>query len=102
MYVSFFVFKHKTAYEMRISDWSSDVCSSDLRGASRVELQCSSRMNGNYSPVINGVLHRLQSLDQRAVIIRIERHGSKRVHFEHRFLRRLSYQERDRSLSSDS
>src|SRR3546814_12449598 len=25
-----FVFKHKTAYEMRISDWSSDVCSSDL------------------------------------------------------------------------
>src|SRR3546814_9955727 len=27
----FFVFKQKTAYEMRISDWSSDVCSSDLR-----------------------------------------------------------------------
>src|SRR3546814_5523554 len=26
-----FVFKRKTAYEMRISDWSSDVCSSDLR-----------------------------------------------------------------------
>src|SRR3546814_3626168 len=33
MYVFFFVFfffKQKTAYEMRISDWSSDVCSSDL------------------------------------------------------------------------
>src|SRR3546814_7537926 len=28
---SFFFFKQKTAYEMRISDWSSDVCSSDLR-----------------------------------------------------------------------
>src|SRR3546814_9595534 len=28
----FFVFKQKTAYEMRISDWSSDVCSSDLAG----------------------------------------------------------------------
>src|SRR3546814_535717 len=28
----FFFFKQKTAYEMRISDWSSDVCSSDLRG----------------------------------------------------------------------
>src|SRR3546814_7461256 len=27
------VFKQKAAYEMRISDWSSDVCSSDLRGA---------------------------------------------------------------------
>src|SRR3546814_8781837 len=26
----FFLFKQKTAYEMRISDWSSDVCSSDL------------------------------------------------------------------------
>src|SRR3546814_1199952 len=26
--------KHKTAYEMRISDWSSDVCSSDLAGSS--------------------------------------------------------------------
>src|SRR3546814_4566703 len=26
----FFFFKHKTAYDLRISDWSSDVCSSDL------------------------------------------------------------------------
>src|SRR3546814_2028552 len=30
MLVFFFFFKQKTAYEMRISDWSSDVCSSDL------------------------------------------------------------------------
>src|SRR3546814_9224944 len=29
-YIVFFFFKQKTAYEMRISDWSSDVCSSDL------------------------------------------------------------------------
>src|SRR3546814_5848959 len=29
-HTSFFFFKQKTAYEMRISDWSSDVCSSDL------------------------------------------------------------------------
>src|SRR3546814_1856243 len=29
-YILFFFFKQKTAYEMRISDWSSDVCSSDL------------------------------------------------------------------------
>src|SRR3546814_7046407 len=29
----FFFFKQKTAYEMRISDWSSDVCSSDLASA---------------------------------------------------------------------
>src|SRR3546814_13352703 len=30
VFVLFFFFKQKTAYEMRISDWSSDVCSSDL------------------------------------------------------------------------
>src|SRR3546814_4725670 len=30
MWVDVFFFKQKTAYEMRISDWSSDVCSSDL------------------------------------------------------------------------
>src|SRR3546814_10004718 len=31
----FFFFKQKTAYEMRISDWSSDVCSSDLTAVGR-------------------------------------------------------------------
>src|SRR3546814_12469572 len=36
MYV--FFFKQKTAYEMRISDWSSDVCSSDLYLLARAEL----------------------------------------------------------------
>src|SRR3546814_18907368 len=34
--VFFFFFKQKTAYEMRISDWSSDVCSSDLHGRTRL------------------------------------------------------------------
>src|SRR3546814_2340068 len=33
--IYFFFFKQKTAYEMRISDWSSDVCSSDLAVADR-------------------------------------------------------------------
>src|SRR3546814_19214956 len=33
LFVFVFFFKQKTAYEMRISDWSSDVCSSDLHGA---------------------------------------------------------------------
>src|SRR3546814_3081218 len=37
-YVFFFFFKQKTAYEMRISDWSSDVCSSDLACRSRHRL----------------------------------------------------------------
>src|SRR3546814_4606315 len=34
-----FIFKQKTAYEMRISDWSSDVCSSDLAPRTRDRLQ---------------------------------------------------------------
>src|SRR3546814_1575623 len=34
-----FFFKQKTAYEMRISDWSSDVCSSDLRGQRLDEME---------------------------------------------------------------
>src|SRR3546814_5616028 len=36
--VIFFFFKQKTAYEMRIKDWSSDVCSSDLDGRGRLIL----------------------------------------------------------------
>src|SRR3546814_10836823 len=39
----FFFFKQKTAYEMRISDWSSDVCSSDLR------------LSGSEPAVLNGI-----------------------------------------------
>src|SRR3546814_17145406 len=35
-YLFFFFFKQKTAYEMRISDWSSDVCSSDLGSADAI------------------------------------------------------------------
>src|SRR3546814_3252284 len=35
--ILFFFFKQKTAYEMRISDWSSDVCSSDLDPRQRAE-----------------------------------------------------------------
>src|SRR3546814_10131154 len=38
----FFFFKQKTAYDMRISDWSSDVCSSDLSSNMRAA-ECSTR-----------------------------------------------------------
>src|SRR3546814_8834035 len=44
--ISLFFFKQKTAYEMRISDWSSDVCSSDLSlcnevlGGMTLQAQC--------------------------------------------------------------
>src|SRR3546814_9953775 len=42
----FFFFKHKTAYEMRISDWSSDVCSSDLMFQARGERRCGDARTG--------------------------------------------------------
>src|SRR3546814_16344525 len=41
----FFFVRHKTAYEMRISDWSSDVCSSDLPGSTFA-------WTGGVSPVV--------------------------------------------------
>src|SRR3546814_3162051 len=40
----FFFFKQKTAYEMRISDWSSDVCSSDPKTLRRVRIQSGGRL----------------------------------------------------------
>src|SRR3546814_4753493 len=39
--IYFFFFKQKTAYEMRISDWSSDVCSSDLYSQLSLAERCS-------------------------------------------------------------
>src|SRR3546814_7510732 len=39
----FFFFKQKTAYEMRISDWSSDVCSSDLKSRQQTNRHCDGR-----------------------------------------------------------
>src|SRR3546814_9140770 len=57
MFVYFFCCKQKTAYEMRISDWSSDVCSSDLvlynipeHHASKPALAFITLING---PVVN-------------------------------------------------
>src|SRR3546814_1674712 len=42
-YMFVFFFKQKTAYEMRISDWSSDVCSSDLRPEAGIIAQAEAR-----------------------------------------------------------
>src|SRR3546814_1731756 len=51
-----FVFKQKTAYEMRISDWSSDVCSSDLRVECTLNGRLRRMKNGSsgYLPVESG------------------------------------------------
>src|SRR3546814_19691488 len=46
LFFTFFFFKQKTAYEMRISDWSSDVCSSDLTDARGAAQRFSRRQPG--------------------------------------------------------
>src|SRR3546814_7218686 len=50
LYFLFFFFKQKTAYEMRISDWSSDVCSSDLSVYEAATQSSLTRRNRNFSP----------------------------------------------------
>src|SRR3546814_9247195 len=54
MYLFLFFFKQKTAYEMRISDWSSDVCSSDLVTGSGSRLLQSSKVYDILSIQENG------------------------------------------------
>src|SRR3546814_4635568 len=46
LFVVFCFFKQKTAYEMRISDWSSDVCSSDLTDRGSLPLAGAARRSG--------------------------------------------------------
>src|SRR3546814_5299416 len=46
----FFFFKQKTAYEMRISDWSSDVCSSDLIACCEALIRWRHPVLGDISP----------------------------------------------------
>src|SRR3546814_2626704 len=53
-----FFFKQKTAYEMRISDWSSDVCSSDL-ACVRIEAD---RLRRDVDP-LHGVVERIDTHD---------------------------------------
>src|SRR3546814_8901119 len=58
-----FFFKQKTAYEMRISDWSSDVCSSDLaqQGPHLVEQRVAGRLDAGRG--LAGGRHRQDGVD---------------------------------------
>src|SRR3546814_4857717 len=59
VFLFFFFFKQKTAYEMRISDWSSDVCSSDLfhTAVSRLQIFCSEDLGAFYLDVLKDRLY---------------------------------------------
>src|SRR3546814_12551268 len=63
--ICFFVFKQKTAYEMRISDWSSDVCSSDLRRRDRRSVLKDRQMD--IRPISNDDDHRAAVDEIRAL-----------------------------------
>src|SRR3546814_2854877 len=83
----FFFFKQKTAYEMRISDWSSDVCSSDLpdtlqglddllaRRPGQVATWLSWMRNAPQSPAARNILR----LIERLAYIRALRSEARRV-----------------------
>src|SRR3546814_4567294 len=63
---SFFLCKQKTAYEMRISDWSSDVCSSDLFAGTRPRLNFlldGRALTFNESIYIDGGIWDLQQIE---------------------------------------
>src|SRR3546814_1003110 len=49
----FWFFKQKTAYEVRISDWSSDVCSSDVLGTGVPGMQIDRRCGSGLQAVLN-------------------------------------------------
>src|SRR3546814_11377005 len=61
----FFFFKQKTAYEMRISDWSSDVCSSDLSTAVGGHRDRWRRRKGQRAPVVRSGRCRLHQVRRR-------------------------------------
>src|SRR3546814_7868938 len=59
-----FFFKQKTAYEMRISDWSSDVCSSDLQ-----KIAAQIKLPSGYWLAYGGTFEQLQSAAQRLTLL---------------------------------
>src|SRR3546814_8780955 len=62
----FFFFKQKTAYDRRISDWSSDVCSSDLHA---LRARCVAPISGDDDP--DGHEQDRAELDQQELLLRI-------------------------------
>src|SRR3546814_7444423 len=81
MFSFFFFFKKKTAYELRISDWSSDVCSSDLGLALGADEQHAATAGGDVAHGLQGAVqhrHRLLQVDDVNVVAFPEQ---ERLHF---------------------
>src|SRR3546814_9025821 len=73
----FFFFKQKTAYELRISDWSSDVCSSDLFLLDRGKIVHAERLAalGCLDVIVKAIVGRRAEGDLRAGPQRLHRFG---------------------------
>src|SRR3546814_7537049 len=72
---SIFFFRQKTAYDMRISDWSSDVCSSDLGGSATQGERGERTDAGADPPAVGGARPAgAQKLSRRAAPCRIYPH----------------------------
>src|SRR3546814_11542939 len=87
MVVWFFFFKQKTAYEMRISDWSSDVCSSDvsimvetLTGTNRSRGLSYQELLKTDSKSVPASLKKESALDHTPLSIDVERYYSREFH----------------------
>src|SRR3546814_9185121 len=80
-----FFFKQKTAYEMRISDWSSDVCSSDLCLAHQSSGGLSRRIVDSVTaqPAVAGSGAADQVLKPRSSVVRAETHRIPRPGLRH-------------------
>src|SRR3546814_7494480 len=80
----FFFFKQKTAYEMRISDWSSDVCSSDLLHRHHLETVGGNLQLGSLHQLDGFVLHdvslcSLQTVEIHPVPMRRPSHQERKL-----------------------
>src|SRR3546814_13148103 len=65
----FFFFKQKTAYEMRISDWSSDVCSSDLYYTGPAAALCLSCASTRSRQAISRPAAMINGADRKSVVL---------------------------------
>src|SRR3546814_13658177 len=73
-----FFFKQKTVYEMRISDWSSDVCSSDLPAQRRFETEVVEDRRAQQARELAGIVEGVGTQGDRVVQAGAQRLGFRR------------------------
>src|SRR3546814_7055829 len=95
MIYNFFFFKQKTAYEVRISDWSSDVCSSDLQISATVAAGIRSLLLEFLpadQPRQQAVIGQIERIELIETLERVEVSAAALDQIEHRF---IEYRDRE-------